>query len=176
MNLHKLLISIFISISFNVFAVLNSDNNFTLITQDNGLTTNCINEITQDSDGVIWLASDNGLLSYNGNKFNIYNHNKEDNNTLPHHRVLSINIDCNNTLWISTAKGVCIMSKNKSIQRIDGNHKFHLLSDISSSTIKKSTDNSIWLHSKKSIIRISPQQDSIIEYPIYLKNSYINTF
>ena len=57
-----------------------------------------------------------------------------------------------------------------------GNHKFHLLSDISASTIKKSTDNSIWFHSKKSIIRISPQKDSIIEYPIDLKNSYINTF
>jgi len=63
---------IFIASVFNLNAL---DSQFRIIRFDNsnGLITNLIKNITQDTTGYIWLATDGGLLKYDGNKFQTFN-------------------------------------------------------------------------------------------------------
>lgn len=46
--------------------VLTPDFNFLHYTTDNGLPSNCIRDICQDSEGFIWFATDGGLVRFDG--------------------------------------------------------------------------------------------------------------
>lgn len=69
-NLYLLLF--FVASLINLKAL---DSQFRIIKFDNsnGLITNLIKNITQDTTGYIWLATDGGLLKYDGNKFQTFN-------------------------------------------------------------------------------------------------------
>lgn len=99
----KMCLLFFLIISVELNAVTNSKWNFTHFTSgDSGLSFNNINTISQDSNGFIWIATEDGLNRYNGNSFVCY-----------YKEVLGINTDfitalCpdeNGNMWIGTDKG-----------------------------------------------------------------------
>mgnify|MGYP000267789476 FL=1 len=45
---------------------------FTHYTQENGLSQNTIMDMIQDSDGLIWFATWNGINRFDGYEFKIY--------------------------------------------------------------------------------------------------------
>ena len=47
--------------------------NFNYLTEDNGLPHNFVNDIHKDSEGYIWLATQNGISRYDGYNFTNYN-------------------------------------------------------------------------------------------------------
>ena len=47
--------------------------NFSFITEDTGLPHNFINDIYKDTQGYIWVATNNGIGRYNGYQFIHYN-------------------------------------------------------------------------------------------------------
>lgn len=53
--------------------MLNGVNrNFKRITIEDGLSQGSVSSITQDSNGYMWIGTDDGLNRYNGNKFEVY--------------------------------------------------------------------------------------------------------
>lgn len=50
----------------------NTLNGFTFITQDDGLPSDEVYQIIQSKDGFYWIATDNGLVRYDGTNFRIY--------------------------------------------------------------------------------------------------------
>lgn len=47
-----------------------------MFTTDNELSSSMINKIYQDKDGIIWIATEDGLNQYDGAKFTIYRNEK----------------------------------------------------------------------------------------------------
>lgn len=64
------------------------------------------NDICQDSDNYLWIASYYGLYRFDGNTFKAYHHNQEDNSTLCNDMVRALLSDRSGRLWIGTANGL----------------------------------------------------------------------
>ena len=75
-----------------LFSLLCNGQSPKLFTTDKELSSSLINQIYQDRNGFIWIATEDGLNRYDGAKFTIYKH--EPNNCLlytsPSPRDLSI--------------------------------------------------------------------------------------
>jgi ligand-binding sensor domain-containing protein len=63
-----------------------------------------INDMDEDADGLIWMASWNGLIMYDPQKNIVqhYVHKSEDPSSLPHDNLTNIIIDKDNNPWVST--------------------------------------------------------------------------
>ncbi len=63
------------------------------------------NAIAQDADGFIWLATQTGLVRWDGYRSRLYTANGRDKTALPGNRVLSLGTDAEGWLWAGTASG-----------------------------------------------------------------------
>ncbi len=77
------------------------------ITTENGLSSNYVTCITQDSLGFMWFGTSHGLNRYDGNEFKVYHHDPKDPQSITWSAVSSILEDSKGTLWIGTgARGL----------------------------------------------------------------------
>lgn len=60
---------------------------YNFILSDKNLSSCLVNSIYQDSDGMIWISTENGLNRYDGTKVTTYKHNDEDPHSLAHNYV-----------------------------------------------------------------------------------------
>lgn len=77
-----------------------------LFTVDRGLSSSLINKIFQDRNGMIWIATEDGLNRYDGVKFIVYKHNPEDNRSLCHNYVRTLAEDSQGHLLVGTHTGI----------------------------------------------------------------------
>jgi len=79
---------------------------YKLFTTDQELSSSLINHIYQDSNGMIWVATEDGLHRYDGAKFTIYKHHPEDNYSLSHNYVRRIFEDSQGNIYVGTHNGL----------------------------------------------------------------------
>jgi ligand-binding sensor domain-containing protein/signal transduction histidine kinase len=84
-----------------------------------GLSQSVINCIFQDSEGYIWIGTQNGLNKYNGYSFEVFTYNPNDSNSIVNNWINGIAEDQNANLWIATKGGlVKYTRKEKRFSRI----------------------------------------------------------
>ncbi len=84
------------------------DISFHRYTNQDGLPINNINDIVQDQDGFIWIATDAGLSRYDGYTFKTYTLDMAREGSLPSNLIMTLNVDAANKLWIlTTDRGLC---------------------------------------------------------------------
>jgi ligand-binding sensor domain-containing protein/signal transduction histidine kinase len=76
---------------------------FTHYRLTDGLSSNIVNNIVQDSSGFIWLSTNNGLQRFDGNKFITFKADTEDPTTIHSDEVTQVYLDKKNRLWVTTA-------------------------------------------------------------------------
>jgi len=81
------------------------DIQFEHLTVEDGLSSNSVFEILQDSRGFIWLGTIDGLIRYDGYNFKIFRNNPNDPTSLGANRIYSIYEDRSGVLWIGTDGG-----------------------------------------------------------------------
>ena len=64
-----------------------------------GLSQSVINCIYQDSQGYIWLGTQNGLNRFNGETFDVYSYNPIDSNSISNNWIYAITEDADGNLW-----------------------------------------------------------------------------
>ena len=67
-----------------------------------GKLENIIQCMAQDSTGVLWIGTQNGLVKYDGRKFERFLHNPLDSNSLINNYVECIYVDTDGSLWIGS--------------------------------------------------------------------------
>jgi len=106
------LLSLFIGIAQaenHTSQIIYSENEqlkFSQLSAMDGLSNSNVFGITQDHQGFIWFATEDGLNRYDGNNFITYRHNANDNHSIADNVIRKIFIDSDNTLWIGTKKGL----------------------------------------------------------------------
>lgn len=82
-----------------------------------GLSNSSVNQLFQDSDNLLWVATWDGLNLYNGTGFNVFNYTINDNrqSTIGNNIVEDIIEDRFRNIWISTVEGVSRFDKNKGV-------------------------------------------------------------
>ncbi len=97
-TLNFIVILLYWGLSLN--AQINNDILFDQINSSDGLTVNTVRSIAKDKDGNIWLASEKGLVKYNGYNSKIFSNTKDSSGILAL-QVSKIFIDSKNFIWIA---------------------------------------------------------------------------
>lgn len=79
---------------------------FIRYTVSDGLSQNSVHCIYQDSDGMLWVGTQDGLNQFDGRNFTVYQHNGKDTGSISDQFVLSIAEDRKGFLWIGTRNGL----------------------------------------------------------------------
>lgn len=87
--------------------------NFNNLTTKDGLTSNIITCIYQDSKGYMWIGTQDGLNKYNGNIVIPYKYEKNNSKSLTSTCITSINEDAYGNIWVGTDSGLNIINVNK---------------------------------------------------------------
>lgn len=88
---------------------------FSHLTDKDGLSNNSIKSIVQDNDGLIWIATENGLNRFDGYGFKTFYANPNDPQSIQNNRIQLLVADSHDRIWGSTSDG--IFSFNTSTQQ-----------------------------------------------------------
>ena len=77
-----------------------------LFTVDRELSNSNINQIYQAKDGVIWIATEDGLNRYDGAKFSVYKHKEGNDSSLVDNNVRILFEDSKGNFLIGTQRGL----------------------------------------------------------------------
>ncbi|HYC83955.1 MAG TPA: two-component regulator propeller domain-containing protein [Chryseosolibacter sp.] len=80
---------------------------FERFTTADGLPSNIIYSIFQDSKGFLWLGTHEGLCRYDGYRFKIFRNDPSDTSTICANQIFSICEDSDGNIWAATANGLC---------------------------------------------------------------------
>ncbi|MBG6132598.1 hypothetical protein IWQ47_003823 [Aquimarina sp. EL_43] len=128
---------------FFAFSFAQNDYNYTSYGTNNGLSSSQIYDIYQDKKGYIWLATQKGIIRYNGYEFEKFGSNEKLEDA-----VLDFFPQGNGQIWcrtLNTQKTFFIDEKSEEIKLYDYNDKLNSL--IS----KKSVVESIYLDDEQSL-------------------------
>ncbi|WP_405410118.1 two-component regulator propeller domain-containing protein [Maribacter sp. Asnod1-A12] len=108
--MQRFLIRIFSSSVLYLLTVLGlsaqSDNRFLeKIGIEKGLSSNYPTSLIEDSNGFIWIGTNNGLNRYDGYKPKVFKYDPENNNTISENWITSLLEDSNGNIWIGTEGG-----------------------------------------------------------------------
>ncbi len=84
----------------------NEQLKFSQLSTINGLSNSNVFGITQDHQGFIWFATEDGLNRFDGKNFVTYRHNANNKYSIADNVIRKIFIDSENTLWVGTENGL----------------------------------------------------------------------
>jgi len=131
-----------------------------------GKVENVLQCIAQDSSGVLWFGTQNGLVKYDGRQYKRYLHNSLDSNSLISSYVECIHVDPDGILWVGAFE--------YGFTRFDPvKHQFRRYyvkgaregseSTMGVNVILRYSDH-IWLGTHNGILRYSPERDEFKRY------------
>ncbi len=131
-----------------------------------GLSSNIIHDVYQDSEGYLWVATENGLNRFDGHEFRIFKHLPADSTSLSHNVVLAILEDNDSTLWIGTWNGL-----NKYDRRTNSFQRFPIIPGtgsyrISYNNIVKDHRGHFWFPGPVGVTRFDPRNHDFQIYSL----------
>ena len=87
----------------------------TYLSVADGLVSPTVNAVLQDSYGLMWIGTTNGLQKYDGYKFQTFKNIPGNTTSLQHNVIWSLLEDANHDIWVGNGKGVSkyIRQKNE---------------------------------------------------------------
>ena len=84
-----------------------------IFTPDDGLSNSHINQIYQDSEGYIWIATENGLNKFNGYDFEVFLSIPDDTASIRGNYVLNVYEDSRGLFWVATSNGLLLYDRTR---------------------------------------------------------------
>lgn len=97
-----------ICLCFSCYTVRAIDLNFKYYMVEDGLSSNTVFAIMQDSRGFVWIGTEDGLNRFDGYDFHSYRNVPRDSTSLINNYIYSLYEDSRQKLWIGTEIGICI--------------------------------------------------------------------
>lgn len=157
---------------------------FEHLTSDNGLSENVVDAVFQDSQGFLWIGTDEGLDKYDGYEFTIYKNNPIDANSISDNFIHYIYEDKAGMLWISTSKGglnKLDRRKNKFIRYLYDSQNQESISSNNVNMVCEDDYKNFWVCTEKGLDRMNRTTGKFKRYygngdSLYnrLAESYVN--
>ena len=77
-----------------------------LFTSDSDLPNSLVNKVEEDKNGMIWVATEDGLCKYNGSRFVTYRHDPKDSHSLSHNFIRTVCADSIGNVIVGTITGI----------------------------------------------------------------------
>ena len=90
----------------NTGSVLSGNVPFRQLTIEDGLPSNYVRALMQDSRGFMWFGTLDGLARYDGHEMVVYQHDPRDSTTLSNNWIYSLCEDHTGAIWIGTHHGL----------------------------------------------------------------------
>ncbi len=127
---------------------LNRDISFTTLNERHQLGP-VINDIEQDNQGFIWIATQDGLYKYDGQKVTDYRHDRDDPRTLPGAWIEDVFSDSQGNLWVAGLSGISLYIPEEDGFRNFTDPKNHkLVQGLQFRVISQVSENRIWFGTK----------------------------
>lgn len=166
------ILSIAIALFVHAFSIARAEiNNRTFdftkksLTLNDGLCSDEVKQIYKDKDGFIWIATKNGLSSYDGHSFTTFKSNLHNWNLLSNNDVTYLIDGEDNLLWIGTTEGLNVLDKTTGIFRqindpIFKNNPIAQILPLDNGNIMIATDRGlvIYYHEKDSCTTITRER------------------
>lgn len=131
---------------------------FNNINIEQGISQSTIEDIFQDSEGYIWLGTNDGLNRYNGYEFKIYNY-EEYQNSISHNGITDITEDKYGNIWVNTVSGVNKI--NKKTEKISNYTEINgKIKEDSTTEIIVTKDNNILVGTYEGLNIYNAKEDS----------------
>lgn len=79
---------------------------FDIFTTEQGLCSNTVTQLFQDSKGFLWIGTDGGLNRFDGYEFRRFQHDENDPLSLPDNNIFGVNEDSQGIIWALTPNGL----------------------------------------------------------------------
>lgn len=145
---------------------------FDKYTVDDGLASNSIRGIIQDSDGFIWIETYEGINKYDGYEFQNYTHISNDSCSISSGAIFGI-AEYGDYIWMGSSTGI-LNRYNKTtgcFKKYTIYNKGELW-DHSIWDIVANSDTAIWLASERGIIKFDTKKE---KFHVFLPTDYDNT-
>lgn len=145
--------NLWIGTRFNGFDLYDKGNNtfkhFTSNSGTNCLINNVVRKILVDKEGLLWIATLNGISIYDpvNQKFNSLNHDPEDQNSLNQNSIYNIYQDASRSIWVGTYYGgINVYHPYTSQFKIHKHYSYkNSLSSNIISTIIEDEEHNLWI-------------------------------
>lgn len=107
------ILSIFFIFWISCLKSFSIELNFKYYKVEDGLSSNTVYAVLQDSRGFMWFGTENGLNRFDGYTFTAYRNTPRNENSLINNYVYCLIEDGDQTLWIGTERGVCTFDLGK---------------------------------------------------------------
>lgn len=140
----------------------------------NGLSQSTVNDVLEDRDGFVWIATDDGLNRYDGQKFTIYKHIRSDSTTIPDNEIKKLYEDSTGKIWIGTVSGLCMYDKNTNQFKTYRSHpeKPNTLVHNYITAIKED-GNFLWIGTQKGLSKFDTQKGLFTNYIAKAENNLL---
>ena len=140
--------------------------NFNNLSTNNGLTSDLITYIYQDSIGYMWIGTKDGLNQYNGNMVVQYTYQYGNEKSLTSPCITSINEDDSGDIWVGTDSGLNIINRNedKVIRIESGEQNEDMLSNYVITSIYKDSYGVMWVGTTNGLNRYDEKNNKFIKY------------
>ncbi|MDR3217503.1 MAG: response regulator [Dysgonamonadaceae bacterium] len=130
-----------------------------VLSTNNGLPTDDVKQVYQDTEGYIWMATRDGLCRYDGYQIKTYKSNLYTPNLLSSNKLNVIAEDGNNRIWIGANNGLNVLDKTT------GAIKQVLLGKLRNNNIQAllpTEQNGVWIGTENGLYQYIEEQDSFI--------------
>lgn len=149
---------------FHGWAVLNPDRyNFSYLTADDGMAQNTVDYIYQDSRGMMWFATWNGLNSFDGYRFTRY-HTQPGDDALNSLFVRTLAEDTSLHLWIGTEEGVQMLdlSSGHMVRPSQAAIASHPVFSAQINALLCDREGRMWIGSAEGLALVSMDREGVI--------------
>ncbi len=135
-----------------------------------GLSHNYVRSVLQDSEGFIWVATEDGLNKFNSYTFKVYKHVPDDSSSLTNHPVMTLEEDKNHNIWIGTwGGGIFIYNRAldnfRRLQHIDHREESRQLSSNFIYDLFSDSKGNMWVGTGgRGVDRISLDADTFTHF------------
>ncbi len=139
--------ALFFTVAVQLDAAGQDTIKFTTITVQEGLSSNTVNAIIKDRNGLMWFATTNGLGRFDGSAFTTYRHEPRNAFSLPANEVLTLFEDRQGRIWIGTGGGGLCYYDQKYDRFVNywGDGSWKELSGISARAILEDHQGQLWI-------------------------------
>jgi signal transduction histidine kinase/ligand-binding sensor domain-containing protein/DNA-binding response OmpR family regulator len=141
---------------------------FHRLTDNDGLSNGSVADIFQDSQGFIWLCTEDGLNLFDGYTFKSYKHSSTDSTSISNNTVLAIIEDKGGKIWVGTNNGLNVFDRSSQTFKKYFFNQSNFKS-ISSDRITKfclDRDNQLWIGTDNGLNRYNPQTNDFTRYNV----------
>lgn len=125
---------------------------------------NFVKDILVDQNGVIWICTDDGLLEYDKEKFNLYRNKPYDSHSLISNNTISIMQDKSGLIWVGTYTGISLFDPQNRITHYENNpYDKNSLSSSVIHGIYEDNDGLLWIGTKSDGVNIVNRKNDVVK-------------